>query len=314
MRILAIDDDPISLRLLVHALETLGHDVTPAPTGAEAWATFQTAPFPVVVSDWMMPDLDGLQLCRQIRSAGAPGYAYVILLSSQSERADRLRALEAGVDDFLSKPLDRAELAARLVIARRINFWESSLRAANNELLLTSQLLASQADELERMRAEAERLATYDSMTNVFSRRAWFEHPPAAVRSMAVADVDHFKEINDRYGHPVGDVVLATVAERLVAAVGPTATVGRVGGEEFGIAFHCEFDQAIELATRCIDAFEEPIECPDEDPIPVTVSIGLANRPPLVALDELLPHLYRTADRALYRAKDEGRNRLSIAA
>jgi diguanylate cyclase (GGDEF)-like protein len=151
-------------------------------------------------------------------------------------------------------------------------------------------------------------------MTNVFSRRAWFEHPPAAVRCMAIVDVDHFKEINDRYGHPVGDVVLASVAERLTRSVGPLGTVGRVGGEEFGIAFHCEVQAAAELCNRCIKAFAEPVVCPEEDPIDVTVSIGLAARPPLVALDELIPHLYRAADRALYQAKAGGRNRLMVAA
>jgi diguanylate cyclase (GGDEF)-like protein len=151
-------------------------------------------------------------------------------------------------------------------------------------------------------------------MTNVFSRRAWFEHPPATFRSMAIVDVDHFKEINDRFGHPVGDVVLASVAERLTRAVGPLGTVGRVGGEEFGIAFHCEFERAVELCERCIEAFAEPVACPDEDPIGVTVSIGLAGRPAAVAVDGLIAHLYRIADRALYRAKAEGRNRLSVTA
>jgi diguanylate cyclase (GGDEF)-like protein len=313
MRILAADDDSISLRLLVHALETLGHDVTPATSGEEAWATYRTAPFPVVVSDWMMPDMDGLQFCRNIRSTTGTGYAYVILLSAQNERADRLHALEAGVDDFLSKPLDRAELAARLVIARRINYWESSLRAANNELLLTSQLLAAQAEELERMRLEAERLATYDSMTNVFSRRAWFEQPPGTVRSIAIVDVDHFKAINDRFGHPVGDVVLATVAERLTECLGEYATLGRVGGEEFGIAFHCEIEKAVELCRACVATFEAPIACPDEPPIAVTISIGLAPRSGVSSVNEIMPELYRAADRALYKAKEGGRNRLSIA-
>lgn len=312
MRVLVADDDPISLRLLVHALEVLGYDVTPTGTGEEAWTTFEAAPVPVVVSDWMMPDLDGLDLCRRIRAGSTVGYTYVILLSSQNERADRLHALEAGVDDFLSKPLDRAELAARLVIARRINYWESSLRAVNNELLLTSQLLAAQAEELERMRAEAERLATYDSMTNVYSRRAWFDRAASDIQAVAIVDVDHFKAINDVHGHPVGDIVLASVADRLRQAVEPHGILGRVGGEEFGIAFHCSIALAAELCERAIALFARPIDCPGVGAVPVTVSIGLCPRPAVAQPGPVLSHMYAMADEALYRAKAQGRNRLGI--
>ena len=311
MRVLVADDDRVSLRLLRHALETLGHDVVAVQSGEEAWRAFEEQPFPVVVSDWMMPGVDGLEFCRRIRHSASDAYTYVILLSAQSEREDRLRALEAGVDDFLSKPLDRAELTARLVIARRIHFWDASLRSANNELRLTSELLAAQAEELERMREEAVRLATYDAMTNVFSRRAWFEQLSPEMTALAIADVDHFKLVNDTYGHPVGDVVLEAVARRLSVATGDLGVLGRVGGEEFGIAFECSPEEAIAAAERAVNAFGEPIDSISEGPLAITVSVGLALRDP--ADDGDVAAIYLRADRALYQAKARGRNRFNLA-
>jgi diguanylate cyclase (GGDEF)-like protein len=310
MKVLVADDDPITLRLLTHALETLGYDVCAVPSGNDAWCAFQHDEFPVVVSDWMMPGVDGLELCRRIRKTNGEGYTYVILLSAQNERTDRLRALEAGVDDFLSKPLDRAELAARLVIARRIHYWESSLRTANDELRLTSELLAAQAEELERMREEAVRLATYDAMTNVYSRRAWFELLTPDLVALAIADVDHFKSINDTYGHPVGDVVLETVARRLDVATRPTGVIGRVGGEEFGIAFYGPAEVAVKACEEAVAAFAEPVDSIAEGTVSVSVSIGVALRKGGSQFD--VATLYERADRALYEAKARGRNRIAI--
>ncbi len=312
MKILVADDDAISLRLLTHALTTLGHQVCSVGSGEEAWREFKAAPSAVVVSDWMMPGLDGLELCRRIRQSASEGYTYVILLSAQSEREDRLRALETGVDDFLSKPLDRAELAARLVIARRIHFWDANLRSANDELRTTSELLAVQAEELERMRQEAVRLATYDAMTNVFSRQAWFERLTPDVTALAVVDVDHFKAINDSYGHPVGDVVLEAVARRLAEACGDHGVVGRVGGEEFGIAFRCSHGEAIGVCERALATFAKPIDSISEGPLPITVSLGLAIAEFSNDADRAAA-LYVRADRALYEAKTRGRNCMSIA-
>lgn len=142
MRVLIAEDDAVSRLILRKALEELGFAVVAARDGAEAWKLFQQEPFPIVISDWMMPEMDGLELCRRIRAHQSRGYTYFILLTARDSKEDRLHAIEVGADDFLSKPLDRAELAARLSVARRILDMEHRLREANLEL-------ARQKEELE---------------------------------------------------------------------------------------------------------------------------------------------------------------------
>ncbi len=120
MKILIAEDDPVSRRVLAMTLEKMGHDVRVAEDGRQAWETFQTDYFPVIVSDWMMPNLDGLEICRLVRAAQRDRYTYVILLTALDGKANYLEAIDAGVDDFLTKPLDRDLLAARLRVAERI--------------------------------------------------------------------------------------------------------------------------------------------------------------------------------------------------
>ncbi|MDW8103776.1 MAG: diguanylate cyclase [Armatimonadota bacterium] len=142
MRVLIAEDDNVSRLILRRALEDLNFSVVAARDGEEAWHLYQQQPFPLVISDWMMPDVDGLELCRRIRAQQNEGYTYFILLTARDSREDRLHAMEVGADDFLSKPLDRAELASRLSVARRILEMEHRLREANTEL-------AQQKEELE---------------------------------------------------------------------------------------------------------------------------------------------------------------------
>ncbi len=142
MRVLIAEDDGVSRLVLRKALEDLGYTVQTAKDGAGAWEAFQKESFPLVISDWMMPGMDGIELCRHIRSRSGRGYTYFILLTARDTREDRLHAIESGADDFLSKPLDRAELASRLSVARRILDMEHRLRQANEEL-------ARQKEELE---------------------------------------------------------------------------------------------------------------------------------------------------------------------
>ncbi len=315
MRVLVAEDDSVSALVLRRALERLSHEVVATSDWLEAWEAYQLERFPIVVSDWMMPRMDGLGLCQRIRSAGAQSYTYVILLTAKTQREDRLRALDAGVDDFLTKPPDQTELAARIHVAQRIVESERQLREVNESLIASSQAMAAQAAEMDRMRREAEHLAKHDALTGLLSRRAWFEAATSGRPSaLAIFDIDHFKVVNDLYGHPAGDRVLRQVAARLTEAIEPVGVVGRIGGEEFGALFELAFASAESVCRRAVGAVADfPMELPGLPPIEVTVSAGLSRwLPGRLTREESLARTYEAADRALYEAKNVGRHRLVV--
>ena len=150
MRVLIAEDDGVSRLVLRKALEEMGYSVQSAKDGAEAWELFQKHPFPLVISDWMMPGTDGIELCRRVRSLREKGYTYFILLTARDSKEDRLHAIESGADDFLSKPLDRAELASRLSVARRILDMEHRLRDQKEELELKTQALEMSQEMIQQ--------------------------------------------------------------------------------------------------------------------------------------------------------------------
>jgi PleD family two-component response regulator len=216
MKIVIVEDDPLARLVLRRALEDLSFEVAAFEDGAEAWDYLRSNEAQVVITDWMMPGLDGLDLCRRLRLRGALGpYVYVILLTARDSREDRLKSLQAGADDCLIKPLDRAELFARLNVARRIIKMEEQLR--------------SRSFELERMHAELERrnvllaeIASCDGLTGLKNHRFFRESLEAqfslarwrgAPLSVVMLDVDQFKSFNDSFGHPAGDEVLREVAK-----------------------------------------------------------------------------------------------------
>ena len=235
---------------------------SPSPTTARvAWRLIQQEHFPVVLSDWMMPGLDGLELCRRIRSLAGRPYTYFVMFTGRAGFEDRLEALAAGADDFLGKPFDPRELVARLEIARR--------------------LLAIQ-DELERKNVALRELATTDELTGLKNRRSFFEmlesYFALAARqrsplSLVLLDVDHFKTYNDAFGHPAGDQLLRGVADVLRGTTRAHDTVARHGGEEFAVLLPATGSVvARSLATR----LQETIERRDWPHSPVTASFGVA--------------------------------------
>ncbi len=314
MNVLVAEDDRVSALVLRRTLERMGHQPTVTADGEEAWAAFMTGDFHLVISDWMMPGMDGLDLCRKIRESGADSYTYVVLLTAKAQREDRLNALEAGVDDFLPKPLNQADLAARMKTAQRILSWEQQLREVNETLLRNSMLLAVQAAELDKMREDAEFLATHDVLTGVLSRRAWFSQATSTKPlGVAIFDVDFFKRVNDSYGHPAGDQVLIAVAQQLSEALGPNTIVGRVGGEEFGALLYDEpFDLAVSQCTYAVNSIAaEPFMLRDGRTVEVSVSAGLASwRAGKLIREDSLARTYEAADRLLYEAKRTGRAKL----
>lgn len=292
MNILIAEDQPPAALFLRRTLERLGFQATVAPDGESAWEILDRGEANVLISDWMMPRLDGLDLCRRIRAKATDRYTYIILLTSRTNRADRLEGLQAGADDFLTKPPDADELAIRLQIAGRI-------LAVHDELAYRNIKLAE--------------LATTDGLTGVKNRRRFQEDldlllaQARRVReplSLVMLDVDQFKQYNDNFGHPAGDEVLRRVGATLLKAIRSHDVVARYGGEEFAVILPAtDIDAALGVAERLRFALKA-------EPWPhraVTASFGVATLGPsdLGEGSELI----QWADEALYQAKRNGRDR-----
>jgi two-component system, cell cycle response regulator len=300
-RVLVAEDDPMLRRILKTWLESWGYQVTIAEDGAKAWKMLQAEPAPqLLILDWMMPSMDGLELCRMVREREKSPYQYILLVTAKDDKQDLVRGLEAGADDYLSKPFDRNELRARLRTGRRI---------------LTLQ------DEQAQTREELQYQATHDSLTGIWNRRAIlemmsreFEIAARANNSIGVImlDVDHFKRVNDTRGHLAGDAVLKEIARRIRQAVRSYDLAGRYGGEEFLVVLpDCDAGRIERCAERIRSAIaEEPILA-EGSFLTVTVSVGTTVLNPIPATES---DALAAADTALYRAKNAGRNRVVAVA
>jgi len=293
MRILIAEDQPPAALYLRRILERMGHEVAVAPDGEQAWRIVLQGNAPLLISDWMMPYLDGPELCRRIRSAGGDRYTYIILLTSRDGRDDRLKGLRAGADDFLTKPPDSDELAVRLEIAGRI-------LAVHNQLARQNELLAE--------------LAAIDELTGTKNRRRFREDLEllfaqvdrlGSSLSLIMLDLDHFKAYNDAFGHPAGDEMLQWVGSTLRAAVRGHDIVARFGGEEFVVLLpatdEAEALRAAERLRSAIAGWPGP-----HRPMTASLGVGTARRgtPSAAALVE-------QADRAMYQSKQAGRNQVT---
>ncbi len=299
MNVLIADDDAVTRRSMEVLISSWGYDTVLASDGTEAWRLLQGKDRPrLAVLDWMMPGMDGAEICRRIRKLGDEPYVYILLLTIKDGKESFIEGFEAGVDDYVTKPFDAEELKARMRAGRRI-------------VELHEQLVRSRED----LRAEA----THDSLTGLWNRSAIMEMlSKEVVRStrkgipvaVAMADLDHFKNINDTHGHLAGDAVLRAVAHRMSAATRTYDSVGRYGGEEFLIVTpECDAANAVKQAERLARRIRgAPVETP-AGKLAVPACFGVAVTTTKVGVDSLL----HAADTALYRAKHAGRDCVMLA-
>jgi diguanylate cyclase (GGDEF)-like protein len=305
MRVLVADDDATCRLVLQKTVEKLGHECTVASDGSEAWHAFEQAPTDVLITDWMMPGLAGPELCRRVRQRSDGGYTYVILATSLERHEHVLEGMEAGADDYLTKPVEPFDLQTRLIAAQRVTELHKQVAQFHSELARLNVELGEQArtDPLTRL---GNRMRLHEDLRT---------HHATAVRSLswyclAICDLDNFKLYNDTLGHLAGDEALRRVADVLANASRRSDSAYRYGGEEFVVLLRDTTPDdgfiAIERIRHAIHELALP-HLHSEPFRVVTISSGIAGHEPQQSTtpDALLAQ----ADTALYRSKADGRNR-----
>jgi two-component system cell cycle response regulator len=301
MRILIAEDEMMSRKMLQKTLERAGYEVTVVENGRQAADQLCPADGPrLALLDWVMPELDGPGVCREVRKRNAQSYVYLVLLTSKESKEDVVAGLESGADDYLTKPFDPEELKARL---------------------RTGQRILSLEDRLVEAREEMRFQATHDTLTTLWNRGVIVDllgrelarsRRERVSTSILMCDLDHFKSVNDNYGHLAGDDILKETAKRLLASVRSYDFVGRYGGEEFLVVLNdCNPAYAFARAEEIRKGIAQRPMPSSSGPVSITMSLGLllsqewGSRP----IEDLL----QEADAALYAAKAAGRNCVKVA-
>jgi diguanylate cyclase (GGDEF)-like protein len=297
MRVLIAEDDLTSRTILTAILKKWGHDPIITEDGNAAWDALQQPDSPkLVLLDWNMPGMEGLELCRRLRENVSSNPPYIILLTGRVEKADIVQGLEAGANDYVTKPYDREELQARIRVGQRMLDMQASLLEARNSL---------------------EYQAMHDPLTGIFNRRAILDRLKAEISrakreggrlSIGMCDLDHFKKVNDTCGHQAGDEALVAFTRCIQANLRDYDCVGRYGGEEFlVIAAGSRGQNEDALYERLRAKIADAVIKTKAGDISITVSIGVAPGTDQSTVETLVA----AADAALYRAKANGRNRVA---
>ncbi|HYL34996.1 MAG TPA: diguanylate cyclase [Bryobacteraceae bacterium] len=302
MKILIADDSIVSRHLLEATLQKWGYDVVVACDGIEALELLDAEDAPALaILDWMMPGLTGPEVCRRIRQRSREPYTYILLLTSKSQKEDLIEGMEAGSDDYITKPFDQHELKVRLRAGRRLVDLQAELLAAR-----------------EALREQA----TRDSLTHAWNRNSILEimdrelariSRECTCLGVVMVDLDHFKDVNDHHGHLAGDAVLREAARRLQNSIRPYDSIGRYGGEEFLILLPgCDSASSLKQAERLRKQLAQHEMSLNEMSLRVTASFGVTTAGP--GKDCTAESLIRAADQALYLAKNLGRDRVQSLA
>lgn len=305
MRILIAEDDTLSRMILESAIEQLGHECLSADNGRQAWDLLESTQVDVLISDRMMPGMDGIDLCRRVRARAGADYTYFIFLTALDNHDDLLAGIEVGADDYLAKPLNLDDLQVRLLVAAR--------------LTALHRRLAEQQAELERLNQRLFDQARQDGLTGLGNRLRLREDLNALAGRdghrgycALLCDVDYFKQYNDHYGHLAGDEALRTIARTIAEKCRGDDVAYRYGGEEFLLILA---EQPPATATAVAERLRRAVEslalphAARTPPHILTISVGIAMLEP--ESTRPLHDWLRDADAALYRAKQAGRNRVA---
>ncbi|MEI8354966.1 MAG: diguanylate cyclase [Deltaproteobacteria bacterium] len=298
MRILIAEDDLTSRTMLIAIVKKWGYEPVAVSDGEAAWEVLRKDDAPqLAIIDWNMPVLDGLDLCKRLRKIDTPDPPYIIFLTSRSEKDCIVEALESGANDYIIKPYDNEELWARVRVGQRMIEMQT---ATNN----AKKALAHEA--------------THDPLTGILNRRAILDSLQKEISramrqgtllSIGLCDIDHFKLVNDRYGHQTGDEVLRGFVSTIQDSLREYDLIGRYGGEEFLIVAPGASGSEEVIYERLLTRVAGQGIATRSGTVSITVSIGVVELRGATTLDELLTD----ADSALYRAKNEGRNRVAYA-
>ncbi len=319
-KLLVVDDDPLQRALMVKLLSNAEHEILTAGNGVEAMRVVLSEEPRIIITDWNMPEMNGLELCRALREHEGVRFVYIIVMTAHGGEKRMVEALDAGADDCVCKPLRQAELLARLRAADRIVCAESDLAKRTREVLRANAEMALAHQKLNEANDQLRRMATTDELTTLLNRREAMnrleQYWGALERydqkfSCIMLDIDHFKRLNDTYGHAAGDKVLRSTAQILSRFCRKTDVVARVGGEEFLIL--CP-GVGVEGAAICAEHLRKGVEDHVVDyegnPLKLTVSLGVAEGNKAMGSYDIL---LKCADEALYDSKGSGRNRVTIA-
>ena len=306
VRVLVADDSATARKLVEHSVRALGHECVVAEDGERAWELFRERGADVVISDWLMPGIEGDELCRRIRAADP--YAYLIMVTKLEGREHLMRGIEAGADDYLTKPFDRDALEARMIVAERVTGLHRRLADQQRELERLNRELFTQARRDLMLGRVGNRLSMVEDLERVEARVARYGHTFA----VALCDIDRFKPYNDAKGHVAGDDTLRAIAGSLVGNCRREDSVYCYGGEEFLVLFAEQALDSAAVAAERMRAAVESLGIPHpglDPPGVVTISVGVARG--RGADDGGTDATLTSADAALYRAKQDGRNRVA---
>jgi two-component system, cell cycle response regulator len=295
MRVLIADDSLLSRRLLEVTLRSWGYEVIAASDGAEAWEILSgDNPPPLAVLDWMMPGFTGPELCRKVRDRAAEPYTYILLLTSRTEKDDVVEGMDSGADDYITKPFDKHELQVRL-------------RAGSRIVDLQEQLVtAREALRVQATRDYLTQIWNRSSILAILNRELARSQREGAPVGLVLADLDHFKSINDTYGHSTGDLALQEASRRMQASIRTYDAIGRYGGEEFLIVLPGADADAVRVQAERMRMGIRGKSVPTREALlQITCSFGCASG---VGGEVSADSLIQSADDALYRAKRAGRD------